>query len=193
MTNMLSRERDRFAVSRPKTDFAVTIAEYGHVKKRIADAIISGVEIGRLVDGLSDDILLDPLYLSIKGTEWFQFSKRIKDARVLVLKFEEDESYDKLTDQFRKVDRALARLGIYGAANDPNNAHITILNYGEYGDKMSMTKAQANKTIEIAEKKRRIFNLGMVAIGPLVIGDGYRKNHHSISNRMESLVPEIDY
>ncbi len=106
ITKMLARERERFALLKPKNDFAVTIAEYGNVQKRIADALISGYEIGRLVDGLSDDILLDPLDLAIKEVQWFQVIKRRKDARVLVLKFEEDENYEKMAEQFHGVDRS---------------------------------------------------------------------------------------
>lgn len=83
---------------------------------------------------------------------------------------------------------SLARLGIYGAVNEPEKAHVTIINYGEYGDRMSMSKKQANKAIEIAETKRKAKHIGSVSVGPIVIGNGYRINHPSISTRMEAMV-----
>jgi 2'-5' RNA ligase len=191
ITSMLAGERERFALLKPKKDFAITVAKYGNIQRRIANAIISGYEIGRLVDTLSDDVLLDPLELTIKEIDWFQFLKKCKDARVLVLKFEENDNFLLMAEQFNEISRSLAKIGIYGAVNEPKNIHVTLLNYGEYGDRMRMFKGQANKAIEIAVIKRRANNSGKVHIGPLVIGDCYRSNHSSIHRRMESYVREF--
>ena len=193
ITAMLARERERFARLKPKDDFAVTIAEYGNVNRRIANAIISGYEIGRLVDGLSEDILLDPLELSVSQVEWLKIMKRRKDARVLALKFEKDANFEKMAEQFKVIDKALARLGIYGAINEPEQAHVTILTYGACGDRMNMSKKQANEAIDIAETNRKAKRIGTVCVGPIVIGDGaeYRVNHPSISNRLGAMVPTV--
>jgi hypothetical protein len=187
----LVTQRDSFAQVAPKEDFGFTLARYVNIQKQLAEAIISGFEIGRLVDSLPDTALTGTLDLSIKDIDWYHPLSRYKEARVMVMRFEKTESLFVIEEQCEIIAQSLGKVGITGVVTQPKDYHMTLLHYGEYGDKLRITRQQAAKGITIANDLLHDYDLHTISVDPIIIGNGYRNNLPSISGRLEAIVPQI--
>jgi hypothetical protein len=187
----LVAERESFSQISTKEDFGFTLARYVNIQKKLAEAIISGFEIGRLVDSLPNDALTETLDLTVKDIDWYHPLSRYKEARVMVMRFEKTSAFYVIEEQCKIIAQSLGKVGITGVVTEPKDYHLTLLHYGEYGDKQRITRQQAAKGITIANDLLHDYDIHTVSVEPLTIGDGYRSNLPSISGRLEAIVPQF--
>lgn len=174
-----------------RDDFGITFAERRRVQYRLATAIRSGFDIGRLPNVLrqcGDDGVLT---LGIGAVRWFRPHGSKADSRKMVVEFADTPELEQLAEEYQAVRLALARVGLRSVSREEPKLHMTLFEYGNSRDGLRLGERHKRRVERTAEELLEAHTLFAVDVMPLVMGSHYRIEHPVVKSHpvQPELVP----